>query len=74
MAHATDYQSRRDKPIDMEALVFKQVIRAFVEFPHWSEKALEEYCMSAYKRMGITAAIFKRAKEWASTNLKLRKS
>ena len=65
MAHPCDHKSRTDKPLDMKALVFKQVVRVMAEHSRdWTTIGLKEYCMNSYKPMGLTEQEYDRILVW----------
>ena len=53
MAHATDYQSRLNPPLDMRKTSKAQALQFILANPTWTRKALTEFCMANYGPMGL---------------------
>lgn len=58
--HATDYKSRPRVKIDKMEVMRAQVVQAIKNClkDEWSKKAIEEYCLMAYKDMGLTQELY----------------
>jgi hypothetical protein len=74
MAHPTDYQSRPKKnPItktQRKSIAILQMLKFFDESKNWSEKAVEEHCLTVYKEIGVNKTNFKNARSlWHKINV-----
>lgn len=58
--HATDYKSRPRVKHDKMEVMRAQVVQAIKNClaDKWSKKAIEEYCLMAYKDMGLTKGLY----------------
>ena len=58
MAHATDYQSRTDKPLNMRSVLRGLVARVPALYPHYTAQQRKEYALLCYSSLGLTEKIY----------------
>lgn len=57
MAHATDYQSRTDKPLT-KSEVSRRLVKGFLNETNWTKEASKRFCLDVYSHHGLTESIF----------------
>jgi hypothetical protein len=58
MAHATDYQSRTDRPLNMRSVLRGLVTRIPALYPRYTEKQRKDYALLCYSSLGLTEKLY----------------
>jgi hypothetical protein len=58
VAHATDYQSRLDKPLNMRSVLKSLVANVATLYPHYTEQQRKDYALLCYSSLGLTERLY----------------